>query len=328
MTLANPLVAAQHRQRVVGATRAIVVVAISGLILCVATLFAADDDFTRREDVIYGRKFGTALVMDVFTPKEKANRAGVIWVASGGWFSAREAINVDFLRELLARGYTVFAVVHGSQPKYTIPEAVADMNLAVRYIRAHAAEFKIEPGRIGVTGGSAGGHLSLMLGTAGDAGDPKAKDDVGRTSSRVQAVACFFPPTDFLNYGTPGFAWLNRGPKDAFQAPFDFHVWNPDLKRFDVVDEEARVKIAREVSPVYHVTADDPPTLIIHGDKDILVPIQQSHLIVAKLKEAGVPCELVVKTGEAHGWRAWQDDMRTVADWFDKYLKPAAAASQ
>jgi acetyl esterase/lipase len=292
-----------------------------GVSLCAAVLAADDGSFTRRDEVIYGRKFGMALTMDVFAPREKANGAGVIWVASGGWFSAREAVNVDFLRELIARGYTVFAVVHGSQPKYTIPEAIADMNLSVRYIRSHAADFQIDPGRIGVTGGSAGGHLSLMLGTAGDAGDPNAKDAVGRASSRVQAVACFFPPTDFLNYGTPGFAWLNRGPKDAFRAPFDFHVWNAQLKFFEPVNEEVRLKIAREISPLYHVTADDPPTLIIHGDKDFLVPIQQSRVIMAKLKEAGVPCELVVKQGEAHGWRAWHDDMRTIADWFDKHLR-------
>jgi len=297
-------------------------------VAAIASIARAEESYTRQQDVIYGRKFGTALTMDVFTPKANANGAALILCISGGWISDHDRIQPAVAAEPLKRGYTVFAVVHGSQPKFTIPECVDDMHRAVRYIRTHAAEFKIDPNRIGVTGASAGGHLSLMLGCAPREGNPKAKDPVERANSNVQAVACFFPPTDFLNYGTPGFAWLNRGPKDAFQAPFDFHVWNPDLKRFDVVDEEARVKIAREVSPVYHVTADDPPTLIIHGDKDILVPIQQSHLIVAKLKEAGVPCELVVKTGEAHGWRAWQDDMRTVADWFDKYLKPAAAASQ
>lgn len=112
-----------------------------------AVLSAAADGnpFTRREDVIYGRKFGTALTFDVFTPQAKANGAAIVWAVSGGWFSAREAINLEFLKPLLERGYTVFAVVHGSQPKYTIPEAVADMNLAVRYIRLHADEFKIEP---------------------------------------------------------------------------------------------------------------------------------------------------------------------------------------
>jgi acetyl esterase/lipase len=303
---------------------------LAGLLTCdVPRLLAAEaDTYTRTDDVIYGRKFGTALTLDVFRPKLDAHGAAVIWTVSGGWFSSRESINIDFLKELLARGYTVFAVMHGSQPKYTIPEAIADMNLAVRYIRAHAGEFKIDPNRIGISGGSAGGHLSLMQGTAGDMGDPAAKDPVARSSSRVQAVACFFPPTDFLNYGTPGYAWLNRGPKDAFKPPFDFHVWNTDRKIFEVVDEETRVKIARDISPVYHVTKDDPPTLIIHGDKDALVPLQQSELIISKFKEAGVPCELVVKPGAAHGWGNWHDDMRTIADWFDKYLKSAAIAEK
>ncbi len=299
-----------------------------GLLLCCLVLggiarAAEEDPFTRREDVIYGRKFGTALTMDVFTPKEKPNGAGVIWTVSGGWFSSHEHINLDFLRELLSRGYTVFAVVHGSQPKYTVPEAVADMTTAVRYIRAHAKEFGIDPNRIGITGGSAGGHLSLMIGTASTPADPNADEDdlVANTDSRVQAVACFFPPTDFLNYGTPGFAWLNQGPKDPLRAAFDFEQWNPERKYFEAVDEPTRREIAKQISPAYHVTSDDPPTLIIHGDRDYLVPLQQSELMIEKFKAAGVPCELVVKKGEGHGWKNWQDDMRTIADWFDKYLK-------
>ena len=119
---------------------------------------------------------------------------------------------------MLKRGYTVFAVVHGSQPRYTIPEIVADMNRAVRFIRYHAADYHIDPDRIGITGGSAGGHLSLMQGTAGDKGNPDAKDPIDRTSSRVQAVACFFPPTDFLNYGKPGENAVGRGILQGLQA--------------------------------------------------------------------------------------------------------------
>ncbi len=285
----------------------------------------ADEPFARREEVIYGRKFGMALTMDVLTPKEKPNGAGVIWVVSGGWTSNHDGINMDFLREPLRCGYTVFAVCHGSQPKFTIPEAIADMTRSVRFIRSHAADYGIDANRLGVSGGSAGGHLSLMLGTAGDDGDSEAKDPVDRASSRVQAVACFFPPTDFLNYGTPGYAWLNRGPKDALRAPFDFHEWNAQLRQFDPVNEETRLKIAREVSPIYHVSKDDPPTLIIHGDKDALVPIQQAQSIIRQFRAEGVPCELVVKPGAAHGWRDWQDDMRIICDWFDKYLKASGS---
>src|SRR5262249_47650879 len=149
----------------------------------------------------------SALTMDVFTPKKDANGAAVILVVSGGWFSDHSQVTGFgqlFASEFLKRGYTVFAVVHGSQPKYTIPEAVADLNRAVRFIRSHAKDYKIDPDRIGISGGSAGGHLSLMQGTAGDAGNPKANDPVERASSRVQAVACFYPPTDFLNYGGKG----------------------------------------------------------------------------------------------------------------------------
>src|ERR1700679_51168 len=78
--------------------------------------------YDRKVDVVYGRKFGMALTMDVFTPKANANGAAVVWVVSGGWFSSHEAINSGFIGELLKRGYTVFAVVHGSQPRFTIPE--------------------------------------------------------------------------------------------------------------------------------------------------------------------------------------------------------------
>src|SRR6266849_5073418 len=168
-------------------------IVLAALLAGVGAARAADDiGYTRKEDVIYGRKFGTALTLDVFTPKKNANGAAVIWVVSGGWFSDHGAINPKFFDELLKRGYTVFAVVHGSQPRFTIPEAVADMNRAVRFIRYHAKDYKIDPDRIGITGGSAGGHLSLMQGMAGDTGDPKAKDPIDRVSSRVQAVACFF----------------------------------------------------------------------------------------------------------------------------------------
>ena len=174
--------------------------------------------FDQKVDVVYGRKFGTALTMDVFTPKANANGAAVVWVVSGGWFSSHEAINPGFVDELLKRGYTVFAVVHGSQPRFTIPEIVKDMNRAVRFIRYHAKDYHIDPDRIGITGASAGGHLSLMQGTAGDTGDKSAKDPIDQTSSRVQAVGCFFPPTDFLNYGKPGEIALGCGVLEGIQA--------------------------------------------------------------------------------------------------------------
>lgn len=293
--------------------------------LCHRPVRGADEaPFTRKEDVIYGRKFGTALTMDVFTPKKDANGAAVIVVISGGWFSSHDGITTGLATELIKRGYTVFAVVHGSQPKFTIPEILQDMHRAVRFIRYHAKDYGIDPNRIGITGGSAGGHLSLMQGTAGTDGDPQAKDPVDHESSKVQAVACFFPPTDFLNYGEPGKDAIGRGTLKDFHAPFAFQDlevkegWKGTYK--PVTDEKKIVEIGKQISPITHVTADDAPTLIIHGDKDFLVPIQQAEVIVAKFKEAGVPAELVVKKGAGHGWKL-DEDFAKIADWFDKYLR-------
>ena len=287
--------------------------------------------YTRRQDVVYGRKFGVALTMDVFTPKENANGAAAVFVVSGGWFSAHEAIDTAgaaSVGELVDRGYTVFAVVHGSQPKFTIPEIVSDMNRAVRFIRHHAAEYKIDPGRVGIYGGSAGGHLSLMQGLAGGPGDPNAKDPVDRESSRVQAVACFYPPTDFLNYGKPGEVALGNGILKDFKAPFDFAEVDPATRSFVLItDEKKRQEIGRQISPVTHASGDDPPTLIIHGDADKLVPIQQAQILIEKLKAAGVEAQLTTKPGAAHGWPDQAKDLTLIADWFDKHLmKPKGDA--
>jgi acetyl esterase/lipase len=293
--------------------------------LSLTTSLAGADDppFDRKEDVIYGRKFGTALTMDVFTPREGAKGVGVILAVSGGFFSSHEAIQPGFIRPLTDRGYTVFAVVHGSQPRYTVPEIVADMNRAVRFIRHHAKDYGIDPARIGVCGASAGGHLSLMLGTAGDAGKPDARDPVDRESSRVQAVACFFPPTDFLNYGKAGNRKIHAIDHDPpYRAAFDYRELDPKSRLWVPITDDARLEqIARQISPVYHVSPDDPPTLIIHGDQDRLVPLQQSELVVDKLKQAGVETKLIVKKGGAHGWPTIGMDAITFIDWFDEHLK-------
>ena len=292
-------------------------------IFCFAstTFVSADEPFTRREDVIYGRKFGTALTMDVFTPKEKPNRAAVIFVVSGGWFSAHEAINQGFVTPFVNKGYTVFAVVHGSQPRFTIPEAIGDLHRSIRFIRSKADDFQIDPNRLGIVGASAGGHLSLMMGTSGQAENKDAKDPVDRQSSRVQAVACFFPPTDFLNWGESGVVALGTGPLAWLPAPFDFVESDTKSKRFErITDDDKMKKIGREISPITHVSADDPPMLISHGDKDKIVPIQQANIFIDKLKEHKILCELVLRPGADHGWATLGQDVNLFADWFDKHL--------
>jgi acetyl esterase/lipase len=288
--------------------------------------WGADPSFKRQEDVIYGRKFGTALTMDVFTPRVDAKGVGIIMVISGGFFSSRESIVPAFVQPLTNRGYTVFAVLHGSQPRYTIPEIIQDINRAVRFIRYHAKDYGIDPDRIGITGASAGGHLSLMLGTAGQTGNPDAKDPLERVSSRVQAVACFFPPTDFLNYGKAGDAKIHAmDHAPPYRAAFDYRELDQQSRLWIPITDPKRLEeIARAISPVSHASSDDPPTLIIHGDQDRLVPLQQSELIVEKLKKAGVETNLVVKKGAGHGWLGLDKDESQLIDWFDKYLKKAS----
>jgi acetyl esterase/lipase len=128
------------------------------LLLCAGSLLAiaAEAAVKRTEDIIYGRKFGTALTMDVFQP-DRTNGAGIILVVSGGFFSSKEMINQKFCAPLLDHGYTVFAVVHGSQPRFIIPEIMQDIHRAARFIRHHAGRWGVDPNKLGVTGGSAGG---------------------------------------------------------------------------------------------------------------------------------------------------------------------------
>ena len=199
-------------------------------------------------------------------------------------------------RDIVDHGYTLFVIRHGSSPQFKVPEAVADVRRAVRYVRLHAADFKVDPDRLGVCGGSAGGHLSLMLGTASDDGDKvsKDKDDVDRTSDRVAAVVAYYPPVDLRE-------------------------WVGD-KRFPALDFDP--KQAESVSPLLFVTKDDPPTLLIHGDKDDLVKIKNSEEIQAAFKKEGVPCDLVVEHGAGHGFGGEQGNEASQAliKWFDKYL--------
>jgi acetyl esterase/lipase len=292
------------------------------------SVHAAEPAYTRQQDVIYGRKFGMALTMDVFRPKAGANGAGVIVAVSGGWFSSHEIMDTPFFATMIQpeidRGYTVFAVVHGSQPRFTIPDAVADINRSVRFIRFHAKDYGIDGDRLGITGGSAGGHLSLMQGAKPEPANPKSPDPVDRVSSNVQAVASFFPPTDFLNYGKPGaLAW--DGMLKWLLPPFDFQKQDPKSKQFILLAGDEKIAVGKEVSPIYFISASTAPTLIIHGDADSLVPIEQSQRFIEALTKTGVPCRLVVKPGKNHGWPGMLEDEKDVCDWFDKYLaKPAA----
>lgn len=291
---------------------------------------AADEPaYTRTQDVVYGRKHGTALTMDIFEPGSESNGATVLWLVSGGWYSSHDSISVDSphspVKALLKRGYRVCAVVHGSNPLFTIEDAISDVQRAVRFVQHKAVEEKKTTVPLGIIGGSAGGHLSLMAATAGDDGNPKSKDPVERQPSRVRAAACFFPPTDFLNYGSPGINARETTVGELFVAPFQFRRLDPKTKAFELVtDKQVYRALLAAVSPITHVSADDAPSLIIHGDADNLVPYQQAEIFVAKMEAAGVDTELIRRPGAGHGWANISKDHELLADWMDQHLLPDA----
>ena len=266
----------------------------------------------RLRDIVYGRKLGMALTMDVWKPA-KPNGIGVIFLVSGGFQSGLDKVDSKrfgavVLKPFLDRGQTVFAVSHSAQPKFSVIEIVPDIHRAVRFVRVHARDFGVDPDRIGIMGTSSGGFLALSIATTGKPGDPKAKDPVDRASSRVQAAACFCPGSDLVNYGA-GRSVVERDPVKA-------------AAMFGVQDKpkEEQIKILRELSPLAAVTKDTAPTLIIHGDADQAVPYEQSERFVAKLAEQNVPHQLITRKNAGHSWADMSKDDVLRADWFDKHL--------
>jgi len=269
-----------------------------------ATPAAPASTVTITPDVVYGHKSGMALTFDVFQPAVQPNGAGVLFMVSGGWFSSWTPPEnlLAMFKPLTDKGFTVFAVRHGSSPKFSIPEAVEDVRRSVRFIRLHAARFQIDPDRLGVYGGSAGGHLSLMLGTASDEGDAAAKDPVLQVSDRVSAVVALVPPTDLRIA--------------VWESPESL----PAYKGFPALD--LPMAQAAEFSPLLHVSPDDPPTMVISGGADKLVPIKHTEFIRKAFKEQNVVHEIVIFESAGHGFKGktLEQAMGKLVGWFETHL--------
>lgn len=257
-------------------------------------------------DVVYGHKDGMALTFDVLKPRSNQNGAAVLFMVSGGWVSTYSPPQQSAVRfkNLLDKGFTVITVRHGSSPKYLIPDIVADVRRAVRYVRFNAKQWGIDPDRLGVFGGSAGGHLSLVLGTASDAGDPNAREEFLKVSDRVASVVAYFPPVDLRQLARG----LNPSPSGG------------TLDRFPALNFEKEKAV--DYSPIVHVSPDDPPTLLIHGDKDDLVPISNSKIIYEAFQKANVKTQFVTIERAGHGFRG--DDATRAGElmvgWFEQTL--------
>ena len=285
-------------------------------------------------DVVYGHKMGMALTFDLFQPQER-NGAAVLFMNSGGFESGRlrqctpvEPSGWRFLEpgeltvepegepapplrqfsfaDLLSNGFSVFDVRHGSSPKFMLDEIVADVRRAVRFIRYHAAEFDIDPDRIGVWGASAGGYLTILLGLTADSGNPDSRDAIERTSNDIQAVVAYYPA---------GFDWV----KDVRRFP-ELAQGLPSIH----IDEAllASLSIKECISP------DGPPTLIIYGEEDFPFITEASASMSVALQESGVACKCIAIPGTAHefsgegGYHAQHGEraMSELLAWFQAHL--------
>ncbi|MFM7243365.1 MAG: alpha/beta hydrolase [Planctomycetaceae bacterium] len=295
-----------------------------GLLLCLAGLLLAGGlvaagwayfhpRFEWQRGIVYGERGPTPLTLDVLAPPAP-NGLGIVFMVSGGWKSGRDAIRPWLLAPLLRRGYTVFAVCHVSQPEATVDEILADVSRAVRFIRTHAADYHVDPDRLGVAGGSAGGHLSLMLATRGGLGPGDAADPVDAASSAVQAAAVFCPVTDLTDLTgsteDPG----DGGPPKSFRRAF----------AQEPVDMERWRTTARDLSPLHHITPGMPPVMIFHGDCDTLVTLDQSLKFRDRAQAVGCDVTLRVVENAGHTWLTMPLDVMRCAAWFDERLRAAA----
>ena len=295
------------------------------LTFCVFSFTYAGNKVRRISDVIYDHRDGAALVFDVLIP-EKQNGIAVFRLVSGGWMSFNaDYYRADDFKSFTDKGITVFLVSHGSKPRYKVPEIINQLQRAIQYARYNAKTFGVDPNKFGIMGASSGGHLSLSIAVFGKDAVSEATyrkthllketdkvDSINLVSSKVQAVACFYPPANLVSYNHPDstFAEFHNVAifVDAFISPKDTEI--------NKVKE-----IFREVSPYFFITSSLPPILIFQGTTDLLVPYSQAVGFVAKLKEYNVPCQLITKEGAGHGWKYNPSDDQEMINWFKKYLQ-------
>jgi acetyl esterase/lipase len=260
-------------------------------------------------DVAYGPHERNKL--DLYYPESNTPLPVIIWVHGGAWKAGSKDDSPPALR-LLTKGYAVASINYRYSTQATFPAQIEDCKAAVRWLRANAKNYHLDTDHFGAWGASAGGHLVALMGTAGDA---KEFDNYGGNpgvSSRVQAVCDVFGPTDFSKEAE------QSGPNPVFDrtkadAPEAILIGGL------LAEHPDRVKRA---NPITYIKKDCPPFLIIHGDKDPLVPVEQSKMLDDALKAAGVESTLVVVPGAGHGPGIDTPERRKqVEEFFDKHLK-------
>jgi acetyl esterase/lipase len=245
--------------------------------------------------------------LDLYLSKSEEKLPLIIRIHGGAWLAGSKEMEGpgDYIR----RGYAVASINYRLSQHAIFPAQIEDCKAAVRYLRANAQKYNLDPNRFAVWGSSAGGHLAALLGTTGDINEFDVGENLS-VSSRVQAVVDYFGPTDFLQIET------HRLPEGMVHNIPD----SPESKLIGglIVDNPEK---AEKANPITYITKDAPPFLIIHGDKDPLVPHHQSELLEAALKKAGVPVIFYTVKGGGHGGFKDPNVPTLTAQFFEKNLK-------
>ncbi|MBM84206.1 MAG: esterase [Planctomycetaceae bacterium] len=261
-------------------------------------------------DLEYSKPDGKPQLLDVYVPDDADGQMPVIvWIHGGAWRTGSK--NRSPAPRFLGQGYVVVSINYRLSQVARYPAQVHDCKAAIRWLRANSKRFNIDPKRIGVWGSSAGGHLVALLGTSGGAKSLEGLGGNADQSSNVQAVCDFFGPTDFLQMDA------HSQPKapiihDAATSPESQLIGGP------IQQNPKKVAAA---NPITYVSKDDPPFLIVHGDRDRLVPHHQSQILHDALKKAGVKSTLHIVKGGGHGFRDRRVD-ELVNEFFARHLKP------
>jgi acetyl esterase/lipase len=259
-------------------------------------------------DIEYVPGGGRAQSLDLYAPEAaKTPLPLIIWI-HGGAFRAGDKQQCPVLPST-RHGYAVTSINYRLSQQAKFPAQIEDCKAAVRWLRAHAKEYNLDPKRFGAWGSSAGGHLVAMLGTSGGVKELEGKLGHNDQSSRVQAVCDWFGPTDFTKMNKAG-STINH---DVADSPESLLLGGPVQENKDK---------AAQANPITYVSKDDPPFLIMHGDRDPLVPHNQSVLLHDALKRTGVEVTFHTIKGAGHGFGS-PEIMRTVEDFFDQHLKPS-----
>jgi len=263
-----------------------------------------------QKNIIYTETEHGPLHLDLYLPDNApAPVPLIIWIHGGGWRGGSKENCPPIRMGFTARGYAIASINYRLTGVASFPAQIEDCKSAVRWLRAHAGEYGLDADHFGVWGSSAGGHLAALLGTSGGVTEFDRGENLDQ-SSRVQAVCDYFGPSDFTEMGKiPGYEMHARAgsPESALLG--------------GTVAEKPET--ARAASPVHHITADDPPFLIVHGDNDRTVPVDQSIRMDAALRAAGVQTERIILEGAGHGGPAFssQNMADQVTAFFDRYLK-------